>query len=151
LILISHRGNLFEPDELTENDPTKIAELVNRGFHVEVDVWSVDGKLYLGHDKPDTFVTTEFVRHPNLWCHAKNIEALEHLLNVGAHCFWHQTDEYTLTSNKIIWTYPGYTTTPRSVIVCKTREETEKALSKNVYGVCSDYVGFYRYALEVML
>ena len=151
MILISHRGNLFEPDELTENDPTKIAELINRGFHVEIDVWSMDDKLFLGHDKPDTFVTTEFVLHPNQWCHAKNIEALEHLLNVGAHCFWHQTDEYTLTSNKIIWTYPGYTVTPRSVIVCKTREETEQALSKNVYGVCSDYVGFYRNILETML
>ena len=47
MLLISHRGNLFGPDDLLENNPTKVAELVNRGFHVEVDVWSKDGKLYL--------------------------------------------------------------------------------------------------------
>ena len=151
MLLISHRGNLFGPDDLLENNPTKVAELVNRGFHVEVDVWSKDGKLYLGHDSPSVFVTTDFILHPNIWCHAKNLEALEYLLTIGAHCFWHQTDNYTLTSENIIWTYPGYTGTSKSIIVCKTIKETEKALQQDVYGVCSDYVGYYKNSLEVTL
>jgi len=144
MILVSHRGNLFGPDDLLENNPTKIAELISRGFHVEVDVWSQDGKLYLGHDEPSIFVSTDFVLHPQLWCHAKNLDALEHLTNVGAQCFWHQTDDYTLTSKNFIWTYPGKHITSRSIMVCRTIEETEKALQQDVYGVCSDYVGHYK-------
>tara|TARA_R100000951_G_C2634245_1_gene178750 strand:+ start:156 stop:593 length:438 start_codon:yes stop_codon:yes gene_type:complete len=143
MLLISHRGNLFGPNEVGENNPNKIAELLDRGIHVEIDVWSIDNKMYLGHDKPTHFVTTDFLLHPKLWCHAKNIEALEHLLNVGAHCFWHETDSYTVTSNKIIWTFPGKQLTPRSVIVCHSEEETEAVMKTNAYGVCSDYVGYY--------
>jgi len=144
MLLVSHRGNLFGPDEAEENNPTKIANVINQGFDVEIDVWSIDNKIYLGHDKPTHFVTTDFLLHPNMWCHAKNIEALEHMINVGAHCFWHGLDSYTLTSKGFIWTYPGKQLTPKSVIVCHTKEETGKTTTTNAYGVCSDYVGYYK-------
>ncbi len=142
MLLVSHRGNLFGPEEETENSPAKIAEVINQGFDVEIDVWSIDNKIYLGHDKPTHLITTDFLLRPKLWCHAKNIEALEHLLNIGAHCFWHESDHYTITSNRFIWTYPGKQLTPRSVIVCHTKKETDMVLSTNAYGVCSDYVGY---------
>jgi len=144
MLLISHRGNLFGPDEVGENNPTKIADVINQGFDVEIDVWSIGNKMYLGHDKPTHFVTTDFLLHPNMWCHAKNIEALEHMMNVGAHCFWHESDHYTITSNGFIWTYPGKQLTPKSVIVCHAKEETGKVTTTNAYGVCSDYVGYYK-------
>ena len=144
MLLISHRGNLYGPGEPDENKPSRIVEVINQGFDVEVDVWSIDNKIYLGHDKPVHFVTTDFLLHPKLWCHAKNIEAFEHMLNVGAHCFWHEVDHYTLTSKQFIWTYPGKQITPKSVIVCQTKEDTNSIMTANVYGVCSDYLGYYK-------
>ena len=42
----------------------------------------------------------------NFWCHAKNLDALNRLLKIGVNCFWHENDKYTLTSNRIIWTFP---------------------------------------------
>ena len=51
---------------------------------------------------------------------------------------------YTITNNGFIWTYPGKQLTPKSVIVCHTKEETGKVISTNAYGICSDYVGYYK-------
>ena len=42
-----------------------------------------------------------------MWCHAKNFEALEYLTRCAAHCFYHQEDDYTITSRGFIWAYPG--------------------------------------------
>ena len=78
--------------------------------------------------------------------HAKNIEALEHMLNVGVHCFWHESDHYTITSNGFIWTYPGHTLTPQSI--CVMPEKFEGLYSQheinNCAGVCSDFIGKYK-------
>lgn len=57
------------------------------------------------------------------------------------HCFWHQEDDYTLTSKGYIWTYPNRPICSRSIIVCKTLEDTLNYSKTNVHGICSDYVG----------
>ena len=75
------------------------------------------------------------------WCHAKNFEALNRLLKIRANCFWHENDEYTLTSNNKIWTFPEKRVTINSIIVCHTKQETKKMSKKDIYGICSDYVG----------
>ena len=80
--LYAHRGNLFGPKPELENTPDYIDQAIKFGFKVEVDVWlKEDGNLYLGHDKPDTLVSFEYllIRHDNLLIHAKNIEALLYL------------------------------------------------------------------------
>jgi len=52
MILISHRGNINGKFESYENEPTYIDLALSKGYDVEIDVWYVDGLLYLGHDKP---------------------------------------------------------------------------------------------------
>jgi hypothetical protein len=141
VILISHRGNYKMPDKDKENNPVQISYMLDKGWNVEVDVWHDSGKFYLGHDKPKYEIKTSFLKNNNLWCHAKNLSALQHMLNLGVHCFWHQKDDYTITSRGYIWTYPKKSVCNNSIIVCETLEDTIKHFKMNVAGICSDYLG----------
>src|SRR4051812_2165215 len=104
MLIISHRGNLHGPNPDTENDPICIQKLLDRGITVEVDV-RFRGGWWLGHDRPERPVEKDLLMHQNVWCHAKDPVALCELLRLGAHCFWHDQDDHTLTSKGFIWTH----------------------------------------------
>lgn len=140
MIFISHRGNVFGKNDL-ENKPSFIDKAIKLGYNVEVDVWKVDDKIFLGHDKPGYEVEKQYLLNENFWCHAKNLESLKWMLDNDIRCFWHQKDDFTLTSDKIIWTYPGKEITSRSIVVCKSLEDSIKYSNMDVYGICSDFVG----------
>ena len=107
MIVISHRGNLKGRNLKKENNPDHIREVLNTGIDVEVDVWWSAKGWFLGHDFPQYRVTMDFLGTPGLWCHAKNHAALDRMVeNPLIHCFWHQRDDYTLTSKGYIWAYP---------------------------------------------
>ena len=134
MFLISHRGNINgKCDE--ENHPDHIDMALAQGFDVEIDVWKVLDEYYLGHDEPQYKVNMKFLKNEKLWCHAKNIEALYGMNKEGVHCFWHQTDDVTLTSKGYLWTYPNKDLTQGSIAVLP------KAKPKiDVAGICSDYI-----------
>jgi len=134
MILISHRGNLNGKSD-RENSPDYIEEALSQGFDVEVDVWYDGKQFWLGHDKPQYKVSEGFLEHPNLWCHAKNIEGLYSMLEDDIHCFWHQEDDVTLTSRGFFWTYPGKELTKKSIAVLP-----DKKPNVEVAGVCSDFI-----------
>ena len=75
-----------------------------------------------------------------LWCHAKNIDAFKKMLQRGIHCFWHQEDDVTLTSNGYIWTYPGKQLTTKSICVLPEKVNYNKF---DCAGICSDYIIHY--------
>ena len=106
MIFISHRGNINGINKKFENNPNYIQHAIDKGFNVEIDVWYKD-YFFLGHDKPQYKVSSKFLENTKFWCHAKNLEALEKLQKLRTKYFWHQNDDYTLTSNGYIWTYPG--------------------------------------------
>ena len=139
--LIAHRGNIFGPNPEKENSVEYILDSLKVGFECEIDVWYVDGQFMLGHDFPTYTVNELFLKNDKLWCHAKNLEALYQLLNIGAHCFWHETDKRTLTSKGYIWTYPKEQVSSLSILVILTKE-IEKDID-NLFGVCGDYVKFW--------
>jgi hypothetical protein len=105
--IISHRGNLNGRNPELENNPDYILSAISAGYEVEIDVWYVDGILKLGHDFPQYPVSISWIKQFPLWCHAKNTEAFQFLLNEKIHCFWHERDKFTLTSCGIPWCYPG--------------------------------------------
>jgi hypothetical protein len=139
VILISHRGNLHGKAS-KENNPKRLKEILNQVYNIEVDVWLVKDRLFLGHDKPEYEVNLKFLQNEKFWCHAKNLAALEFMLLNNIHCFWHQEDDYTITSKGYIWTYPGKPVCKKSIIVCKTLEDTMRYCKMDIAGVCSDYV-----------
>jgi hypothetical protein len=147
--LIAHRGNIEGPDTLKENHPNFIDAAMAIGFDVEIDIRLIDRKFYLGHDDPQYHVPMTWLveRKDNLWIHCKNLESLQNLISspVDFNCFWHQTDDFTLTSKKYIWTYPGKKYNYKSVIVMPelnvSLENFSEILKYDCFGICSDYVG----------
>jgi hypothetical protein len=144
MILISHRGNLSGKNEELENSPEYIMNALNYGFNVEVDVWYTDERFYLGHDNPQFEIDPSFLEDERIWCHAKNLGALyEMLLNKKIHSFWHQSDDYTLTSNNIIWAYPKKELTKKSICVLPELFNYTKEELSFCFGICSDYIQEY--------
>ena len=123
--IIAHRGNLNGPNPLTENDPKRITQCIEDGYDVEIDVWYMDGDWFVGHDEPLYRIELEFLKQKGLWCHAKNIESLYELIQISdeINCFWHQTDDVTLTSFGFLWTYPGKNLTPKSIAVLPEKKK----------------------------
>lgn len=146
MILIAHRGLTNGPDKDLENDPTQIEESLDLGFDCEIDFWYHNNLLWLGHDGPVYNISEEFIQRKGLWIHAKNIEALDYLSNhKNLNYFWHQEDDYTLTSQGYIWTYPGKRLGENSIMVLPEWHHVIDDLPmENCKGICSDYIEKYR-------
>lgn len=140
MIKIAHRGNISGPSH-RENQADYILEAISAGYDVEVDLWMVSDRLWLGHDGPEYLTSESFlldIGHA-AWIHCKNLDAL-YFLNTTfpqLNYFWHQEDDYTLTSQGYIWAYPGKEITDKTVIVDLSNDRD----NSNAYAVCSDRVG----------
>jgi len=143
--LIAHRGNTQGRKKHLENHPNYITSAINQGFDVEVDAWITD-TLYLGHDKPQYHCPISFLSKysDKLWIHCKNLKALETLNGIrGLNIFWHQEDDFTLTSKGFIWTYPEKEVSNKSVLVIKDATKYNPVSifdGEKCYGLCSDTV-----------
>jgi hypothetical protein len=144
MILISHRGNTDGKYESYENEPTYIDKAIDEGFDVEIDIWMIEGTLFLGHDKPQYGISQDWLnkRYERLWVHCKNIEAMEWFNMIGGfNYFWHQEDTVTLTSFNHIWAYPGNQPVKNSIAVMPEIYNDDILHCK---GVCSDYIKNYK-------
>jgi hypothetical protein len=144
--LIAHRGNINGPNPETENNPNYVSIIIGNGFDVEIDVWYIKNQLWLGHDYPQYKIDESYLKNDKLWCHAKSITSFNHMLEIGnIHCFFHQNDDVTLTSQGFLWTYPGKELTKNSI--CVMPERISKSFLEdtyNCYGICTDYVSDFR-------
>jgi len=141
--LISHRGNLYGPNPDIENRPYQIQLVLTQGYDCEIDLRYINGTLYLGHDTPDWVIDHDFLEQPGLWIHAKNLAALEYLKRFqNLEYFWHQIDDYTLTSKNHIWTYPDRPLSESSIAVMpELHMDIASIKTLKVFAVCSDFVG----------
>ena len=143
--LISHRGNLIGSNPERENQISYVQEALDKGFEVEIDIWVVDGKIHLGHDKPQYTVNEIWLQlyRKHLWIHCKNIEAINYFTNKLNlfNYFWHENDTVTLTSKNYIWAYPGKQPIKNSIAVMPeiNNDDVSQCL-----GVCSDYIQDYK-------
>jgi len=142
--LISHRGNINGSNPEMENNPEYIQEALDLGYDVEIDVWWVEDTgfcesgFYLGHDEPQYKVNEKYLEEVGLWCHAKNIDALNQMIENGKiHCFFHQEDDVTLTSEDYLWTYPGKQLTSNSICVMPS---DHRIMTLDIAGICSDNI-----------
>jgi hypothetical protein len=144
MIYIAHRGNTNGKFESYENEPNYIDKAISDGFDVEVDVWMIEGVLYLGHDEPQYGITQHWLneRNSKLWIHCKNVEAMEWFNSIGGfNYFWHQQDTVVLTSMNIIWAYPGKQPIIGSIAVMP---EIHNDDLDSCIGICSDYIENYK-------
>jgi hypothetical protein len=143
MILISHRGNIDGKKPHLENQPEYIDAAINAGYDVEIDLWFMDGRTYLGHDEPqyevdDVWLST---RADKLWVHCKNVESLNWIRSTILHYFWHEEDTLTLTSKQYMWVYPGKQPIIGSIAVMP--EKYKDDISKCI-GICSDKIKKYK-------
>lgn len=141
---ISHRGNLNGKIPELENSPEYVEKALKMGFDVEVDLRFHLGKMYLGHDGPQYEIDDRWLgmHSGNLWIHCKDSESLDHSINMGYHCFFHNVDAYTITSRGFVWAYPGTPISSR-LCICVLPENVEGIVGlklRNYYGTCSDFV-----------
>jgi hypothetical protein len=149
VLLISHRGNLEGPNPERENHPDYLLGALKEGFQVEADIWRDEEKWFLGHDEPQYEIDESFLdglgSSNSLWAHAKNIGALNKMASGERYLFWnyfwHQEDDYALTSNGYIWTYPGKRLAHKSICVLP---ESSKYDILDCEGICSDYITQYK-------
>lgn len=139
--LIAHRGNIEGDNPDSENHPEQIEQVVNK-FDCEVDLRFKEksSELFLGHDGLDYKVELEWLVNfkERLWIHCKDYASLNFLSlnNFDLNYFWHQDDDFTLTSKGYIWTYPMKRVGSKSVIVIKDTKE----LNLDCFGVCTNEI-----------
>ena len=149
--LIAHRGNISGQESDKENSPDYIDNCIDLGYDVEIYIRydPLTQLFWLGHDKPQYEVSREWIDNRNsyLWIHCKDIITLREFTkyeNAGYEYFWHDQDDFTLTSNNYIWTFPGKPCTPRSIMVMPEWNTEISDLNDlgatDCYGICSDYV-----------
>jgi len=149
--LIAHRGLYDGPDVNLENRPEQIEQALQHGFDCEIDLWIINGNMFLGHDRPDYAIEPKFLNNSGLWIHAKNLAALRYLSETRLTYFWHQSDDCVITSNGYIWTYPEKELTDRSIrLMPEWADPTLDGIeSTTCYAICSDYVKLIKTKFEV--
>lgn len=141
MIKISHRGNTAGPNPDKENSVEYILAAIDKGFDVEIDTWFDGEKLYFGHDGPKYLVDKEFLHEikDRAWFHCKNLDAL-YLMKCQKipKFFWHDQDDFALTSNGFIWTFPGKPYGDKSIVVDLSPDATIKY--PEIFAICGDYL-----------
>ena len=145
--IIAHRANINGPNIKNENKKSSIKDCIDLGFDVEIDIRLLDGKLYLGHDRPEAIITKEEIREirNKVWIHCKNLKAFSFFSQIQEefNYFWHEEDSYTLTSKGYIWAYPGEELSPECICVMPEINSSLISLKDlrniSIAGICTDY------------
>jgi len=141
-ILIAHRGNIDGRIAERENHPDYVRKALSLGYHAEIDIHYVSGKLYLGHDNPQFEIDFSFLFNANLWVHCKNIEVMELLVGTTLLNFFAHEEGIIITLNGYLWTAPGLQLTNKSIAVMP--EMSENWNISNAIGICTDYPKKYK-------
>jgi len=153
MIYIAHRGLFLGPDKLKENHPEQISLAIELGYDCEIDVRVIGNKFYLGHDSPDYEVNEYWLRNSKLWIHIKNKEALDWFYKCQYwkyNYFWHENDQYTLTSKGFVWTHPTSELLSTSILVMPEHvdDTLNNAVQAKCFAICSDFVQDIKYRRE---
>jgi hypothetical protein len=145
MIIISHRGNIRGPLPDKENRPSYIDCAIGSGYHVEIDVRSINDELWLGHDEPQYKIDHNWLdkRRNYLWLHCKNIEAATECW--AYHSFCHTGDPFTYTTTGKLWLHDLTHELNHNIIIPLLDEESINSLGSltgNPYGVCTDYPSY---------
>lgn len=154
--LIAHRGNVLGRNEEKENSQAYLQAALDAEYDVEIDVWVTEtDDIYGGHDEPTHELQWDFLVHNSdfIWLHAKNFRALDFFTkDRGFNVFWHDGDDYTVTSRGYIWHHQHSSCrlcnkSSRSVLYASYPDpitfENTWFFDQDVEGIYSDYVALY--------
>ena len=137
--IISHRGNIRGPISQKENRPTYIDCAIGNGYDVEIDLRSIDGELWLGHDVPQYKVEHSWLqpRKEYLWIHCKDIAAAKECWEYQSFC--HTSDPYTYTSTGKIWLHDLSMKIDNNVIIPMIDDIDYAPMNGQPYAICTDH------------
>jgi len=139
MIYIAHRGNVSGSDRTCENSPDYLRSALYKGYHVECDIRTYNGKLYLGHDEPKYPCEMELLQSWGVWIHCKDVESLRTMTQTNhVNYFFHEKDPFTITSMRYIWCYPC-NFVEDGILVHPELLPIDLDISKAI-GLCSDNV-----------
>lgn len=142
MIKIAHRGNYAGRVIKRENTPDYVQEAIDAGYNVMVDAWLLDREWYLGYMFPITVVDKEFFERPEIWVHAMNLVGYVSLYNnPKVHVFWHNKDDFAITSKGIKWANTGIITHDGVMFKPECSHISTTALQEHTVsplGICSD-------------
>lgn len=144
MFFISHRGNLNGPNKKEENKIEYINIALKKNFHVEIDLWFVNKKFYLGHDNPLYEVEKSFLKNKKFWIHTKNLECFYELSKSDLNYFWHESDQVIFTSKGFFWNFPGTKLDKKKSIYVLPENHKKFDATLNYKGICSDYILMYK-------
>ena len=146
MIYIAHRGNITGKNINTENTVGQINYCLSINLDVEIDIWYYHKNLWLGHDEPKYKINENFLYNKKLWCHAKNSEALFYMSNnKNIHYFWHNLDNYTITSKGYLWALSGCDLNHQTICVLPENYDYSTNGLGVCAGICSDNIMRYKY------
>ena len=166
--IISHRGNLKGPSS-TENTFEAIEETLDAGFDVEIDVWYVANKFWLGHDEPERSFHIDMLdswsKKGDVYVHCKNIWSAQFFLeDYGfkfrpVFPFMHDNDQAVFLHNEKLWVHPNavHSVDPslskKCIAVLPSLKSAEYDINLDLnfeswYGICTDYPLELRKSLE---
>jgi hypothetical protein len=140
VIIISHRGNIRGAIPDKENRPSYIDCAIGSGYHVEIDVRSINDELWLGHDEPQYKIDHNWLdkRRNYLWLHCKNIETATECWKYNSFC--HTGDPFTYTTTGKIWLHDLSMKIDDNVIIpLITLNDIVQSLNGIPYAICTDY------------
>lgn len=141
---IANAGNIEGRFPIYENRLDYVDSALLGGYDVKVDVWWHNDEFYLGTDYPRYTVPPMFLELPNVWCQAKNIRALEKLLEISTHSLWFTElfdyQNVVLSSQNVIWSADQLKDTSNYVLYVDQME----GVVPEIYGICCNNVLYAR-------
>jgi hypothetical protein len=153
MLLIAYQGIFNGQNYDQANTPNQIGLAFNHGYSVSVDVWRVNGILYLGTDQPLTEVTPDYLKGNRFWINARNVEMQEWIstqpIKSYPNYFWYDITHpppYVTTSGGQLWTFGTVPVNNSSIVVLPEINDRGllSTVKLNCYGICSTYPTFIR-------
>ena len=151
VLLISNCGNTNGINLEKQNTIDYVQSAIDENFIVVVDVWkNRNNNLFLGTYEPSYLVDLNFLKKETIICRAKTLNTFEYLLLNNIHCFMDGKDDFILTSQKLIWTYPGKQIVFNSIINMPEYllPDISSILPLRCKGICSNYIQGIKKQLE---
>lgn len=145
MLIIAHRANLYGPATVEENSPRAIELAAKRGFHVEIDVLTHQGKVCLGHDEksmrgtvPRWLIEGDQYPRKMIW-HCKDLGAVLWAKENKLHYFCHDKDFMALTSHGYVWTCERAIANSNTILMSGDIKIAKEEYIRGWHGICTDY------------
>lgn len=149
---ISYQGIYDGTEYQAANTPSQISKALAMGFSVMIDVWRIDGLLYVGNGQPLDQVTERYIQGPRVWINAQNDEMKEWIVDQPSRLypnyFWFDAPTppppYATASNGKLIT-PGTVPINNDSVIFLPEIDDKSLFSTTklkCYGVCSTYLTY---------